>query len=95
MLWEAQPQVIGNILLLTPKCNFLVREGGGTLALLTHTPFARVFFRSFCGFFVVCRREGIAMGLFRGMGATMLREPIQFAIYYPVVSEPLRAWVRA
>ncbi|CAM9460092.1 unnamed protein product [Pylaiella littoralis] len=30
------------------------------------------------------RREGIAMGLFRGMGATMLREPIQFAIYYPV-----------
>lgn len=27
------------------------------------------------------------MGLFRGMGATMLREPVQFAIYYPVVSE--------
>lgn len=26
------------------------------------------------------------MGLFRGMGATLLREPIQFAIYYPSVS---------
>lgn len=32
-------------------------------------------------------REGVAMGLFRGTGATMLREPLQFAIYYPVVSE--------
>eukprot|EP00903_Cladosiphon_okamuranus_P012378 g11601.t1 len=29
------------------------------------------------------RREGVAMGLFRGMSATMLREPVQFAIYYP------------
>ncbi|CAM9462708.1 unnamed protein product [Scytosiphon promiscuus] len=29
------------------------------------------------------RREGVAMGLFRGMGATLLREPVQFAIYYP------------
>eukprot|EP00752_Nemacystus_decipiens_P002013 g1933.t1 len=29
------------------------------------------------------RREGVAMGLFRGMGPTLLREPIQFAIYYP------------
>lgn len=26
------------------------------------------------------------MGLFRGMGATLLREPVQFAIYYPSVS---------
>ncbi len=33
------------------------------------------------------RREGVAMGLFRGMGATMLREPIQFGIYYPSVRE--------
>ncbi|CAN0399550.1 unnamed protein product [Ectocarpus sp. 12 AP-2014] len=29
------------------------------------------------------RREGVAMGLCRGMGATMLREPLQFGIYYP------------
>ncbi|CAM9387058.1 unnamed protein product [Ascophyllum nodosum] len=29
------------------------------------------------------RREGIAMGLFRGMGTTMIREPVQFGVYYP------------
>lgn len=29
------------------------------------------------------------MGLFRGMSATLLREPIQFAIYYPSVSSSL------
>lgn len=40
------------------------------------------------------RKEGIQMGLFRGMGATFLREIPQFMVYYPVYELCRRAFAK-
>ncbi|CAM9418940.1 unnamed protein product [Choristocarpus tenellus] len=40
------------------------------------------------------RTEGIKMGLFRGMGSTLIRESVQFAIYYPMYEFVKRQLIR-